>query len=124
MTVKLRGKKKWNHKDDLYTELMACEIRLDRLQQEVLRDLKDYVFVGNDCLPYKIYQKRLNEISRALGYIRSAQAILGHSQKTLKRWTKPAPNQLKEFPKNRQPAKQHERGITENEPYKIGIPKT
>jgi len=50
MTAKLRGKKRWNHKGDVWSEAMALEIR-------------------------------------------SILSVLGHHQKTLKRWTRPAPNQ-------------------------------
>ncbi len=94
--AKLRGKRKWRHSRDLDRELKACEIKLDGLHQKITADLKKYVFDGESALPYDVYQKRLHAVAKALGHIRSAIALLGHEQKTLKRWTKPAPNQAKE----------------------------
>ena len=68
--AKLRGKQKWKHSGDIWNELMALEIELDSLQQ------KGY------------------PVGKQLGRVRSIQAKIGHEQKTLKRWIKPAPNQL------------------------------
>ena len=78
--AKLRGKKRWNHKGDLWSEAMALEIDLDSAHQRIR--------MGK--------QLSEQEVSRMLGRIRSILAILGHHQKTLKRWTKPAPNQINE----------------------------
>jgi len=75
--AKLRGKKRWNHKGDVWSEAMALEIELDSAHQKVLKGK----------------QLTEKELSRMLGRIRSVLSILGHHQKTLKRWTKPAPNQ-------------------------------
>jgi len=79
MTAKLRGKKRWNHKGDVWSETMALEIELDSAHQKILK--------GKPLTE--------KEVSKMLGRIRSILSILGHYQKTLKRWTKPAPNQKK-----------------------------
>jgi len=80
MNAKLRGKKRWNHQSDVWTEAMALEIQLDSAHQKIRKGK----------------QLSEKEVSRMLGRIRSILSILGHYQKTLKRWTKPAPNQKKE----------------------------
>jgi len=77
MTAKLRGKKRWNHKGDVWSEAMALEIELDSAHQKILK---------GKSLTEK-------EVSRMLGRIRSILSALGHHQKTLKRWARPAPNQ-------------------------------
>jgi hypothetical protein len=78
MTAKLRGKKRWNHQGDVWTEAMALEIQLDSAHQKIRRG----------------EQLSEKEVSRMLGRIRSILSVLGYHQKTLKRWTKPAPNQM------------------------------
>jgi len=70
--AKIRGSQKWQHRDDLWAELMAAEILLDSLHQKT----------------------RDRQLGKALGHVRSALAKLGWRQKTLKRWIKPAPNQV------------------------------
>jgi hypothetical protein len=77
--AKLRGLKRWEHTNDLWAECMALEIELDRTHQKILQGKQ-------------ITEK---EVSKMLGRIRSILAFLGHRQKTLKRWIKPAPNQYK-----------------------------
>ena len=76
--AKIRGKKRWNTNKDIWYNLMATEILLDSLHQKYRN--KD--------------QELEKKLSRALGFVRSCLAQLGHQQKTLKRWIKPAPNQL------------------------------
>jgi hypothetical protein len=80
--TKLRGKQIWNHKD-VYSELLALEIELDSLSQK-------------GC-----------PVSKQLGRVRSILLRVGQEQKTLKRWTKPAPNQITKM--IREKAKQLER---------------
>ena len=79
MVVKVRGEQRWNHKD-VFADLMATEIKLDSLHQKALKEGR--VTVSEV------------ELSRLLGNIRSIQSYVGHAQKTLKRWTRPAPNQI------------------------------
>lgn len=67
--AKLRGRQKWSHVD-IWSELMALERELDSLSQKGI------------------------PVSKQLGRVRSIQSKIGHEQKTLKRWTKPAPNQV------------------------------
>jgi hypothetical protein len=93
--VKIRGKQRWEHYDDIYRELMACEIQLDSLHQKMSHDLRVLVFPEEKSLSYENYRKRLMQVGKALGHVRSAQQLIGHAQKTLKRWTNPAPNQQK-----------------------------
>lgn len=77
--AKLRGKNRWQHYD-VYMELMALEIKLDSLHQKTLKN--GHVQVSE------------MEVSKMLGRVRSMQSYVGHHQKTLKRWTRPAPNQI------------------------------
>ena len=87
--AKLRGVKKWEHRDDVVLELIELEILLDSLSQHALRNWNSdeacYVCL-QDC--------GFKQLSKALGIVRSLLAKTGYKQKTLKRWTKPAPNQL------------------------------
>jgi hypothetical protein len=79
MMAKLHGKKRWNDKPlGLFGEAMALEIKLDSAHQRIQKG------------------KPISEaqISRMLGHARTILALIGHEQKTLKRWTKPAPNQM------------------------------
>jgi len=76
--AKLRGKQRWKHSGDVWSELMALEIELDSAHQRIRHG--------------KQISER--EVSRMLGRVRSVLAVLGHHQKTLKRWVKPAPNQV------------------------------
>lgn len=76
--AKLRGEQRWKHRD-VYTELMTLEIKLDSLHQKTLTR-------GSITLSEE-------EVSKMLGKVRSIQAFVGHEQKTLKRWSHPAPNQ-------------------------------
>lgn len=76
--AKLRGTKRWQRKD-VFSELMALEIRLDSLHQKTLKD-------GSVILIEK-------DMSWMLGAVRSILGQVGQPQKTLKRWTRPAPNQ-------------------------------
>jgi hypothetical protein len=69
MLAKVRGVRKWHHKS-VYSELLALEVELDRLVQ------KGY------------------PVNKQLGRVRSILAQVGQPQKTLKRWVKPAPNQV------------------------------
>lgn len=69
--AKLRGLQKWHHKD-VYSELLALEIELDSLSQKGL------------------------PVNKQLGRVRSILSKIGQPQKTLKRWTKPAPNQAQQ----------------------------
>lgn len=78
--AKLRGQQRWKHRD-VFTELMTLEIKLDSLHQKTL-GTNGVVTVSEE------------EISKMLGHVRSIQAYVGHEQKTLKRWSHPAPNQL------------------------------
>jgi len=75
--AKLRGKQRWKHSGDVWSELMALEIELDSAHQRIRHG--------------KQISER--EVSRMLGRVRRVLAVLGHHQKTLKRWVKPAPNQ-------------------------------
>jgi len=87
--AKLRGEQRWKHQD-VYTELMSLEIKLDSLHQKALKNGK--VTISEEM------------ISKMLGKVRSIQTFVGHEQKTLKRWTRPAPNQpklSKQFDRNR-----------------------
>lgn len=72
--AKLRGVQKWQHKD-VYSELFALEIELDSMSQKGI------------------------PVNRQLGRVRSILLQVGQQQKTLKRWTKPAPNQKVRTPK-------------------------
>ena len=75
--AKLRGRRRWLRPTrGLWEEVMAAEILADSLHQRLMNS------------PYE------RDLSKLLGHIRRALAILGHEQKTLKRWIKPAPNQL------------------------------
>lgn len=73
------GKKRWK-RFDIWSELMAIEIKLDALHQRATKD-------GGVVVTEK-------ELSKMLGGVRSIQNKVGQCQKTLKRWSKPAPNQL------------------------------
>lgn len=86
--AKLRGRKRWK-RFDVWCELMALEVKLDSLHQKAT--LND----GSLNLSEK-------EISWLLGAVRSIQSRVGQEQKTLKRWLKPAPNQLEEYKLMRQ----------------------
>jgi len=77
---KVRGTQRWQHKD-VFTELMALEINLDSIHQKTLNN-------GSIELSEK-------EVSKMLGRVRSILGKVGQPQKTLKRWSRPAPNQLK-----------------------------
>jgi hypothetical protein len=81
--AKLRGVKKYDHKRDLYCEVNYVETAIDSLHQHFI-----------DMHPLEI--EHIEQLSKALGSARSLQARLGFKQKTLKRWTHPAPNQTKE----------------------------
>lgn len=69
--AKLRGKQKYKHLFGIESELWALERELDSLSQKGF------------------------PVSRQLGRVRSIILRMGaDDQKTLKRWIKPAPNQL------------------------------
>ena len=73
--AKIRGKQKYNHPLPIWAEIWALERELDSLSQKGF------------------------PVSKQLGRVRSiilrwpGDAI--NKQKTLKRWTKPAPNQMR-----------------------------
>ena len=77
--AKIRGVKRWRRMD-VFTELMALEIKLDSLHQKALR-----------CGKVELVEK---DVSWMLGAVRSILGRVGQTQKTLKRWIRPAPNQL------------------------------
>ena len=69
--AKLRGLQKWKHNFSVDSELWALERELDSLSQ------------------------RGYPVSKQLGRVRSIILRVGaDDQKTLKRWIKPAPNQI------------------------------
>ncbi|MGQ4915646.1 MAG: hypothetical protein ACP6IU_13030 [Candidatus Asgardarchaeia archaeon] len=78
--AKLRGKKRFKRYKDPYLTLMSAEIKLDSLHQKSKFD--------------PALRKYEEDIAFCLGAIRSVMAKFGHKQKTLKRWIKPAPNQI------------------------------
>ena len=69
--AKVRGKQKWKHCFTVQGELWALERELDSMSQKGL------------------------PVSKQLGRVRSIILRTGtNDQKTLKRWIKPAPNQI------------------------------
>lgn len=66
--AKVRGKKRWRHKGDLYTKLMAIEIILDSLHQKSVSD--------------PALAKYEKKISKALGMVRSLQLEIINREKS------------------------------------------